>query len=180
MNNIDCDEVNFEDLFNNNSPYIFFPKQGKKELQKFLDQAKIDENKDKKIIGIFDFDDAYGDFNGLNSSRWGIIQGDEHTGLYRKREDNFYSLILPVPTHRQTYASKEYNNKSALIIELLFEDAILKKLGHWTEESVPGTTSKISKFIGEKKNFWKKLFALDKQHFKHFKPIFDKIDELFS
>jgi hypothetical protein len=76
--------------------------------------------------------------------------------------------------------AKRTSNCFPLTIELLFEDDILKELGNWDEEPIPGTTSKISKFKGEKKKFWEKLFRLDKQHFQHFKPLFDKINELFN
>jgi hypothetical protein len=43
-------------LFQENSSFLLFGKNGAQNLQKFLNQPRIDELANKKIIGIFDFD----------------------------------------------------------------------------------------------------------------------------
>ncbi len=183
-NNIDCDINNFEDLFNKHSPFLFFSKAGKQELYKFLDQSKIHEHDCRKIVGVFDFDDAYSDFNGLRKTRWNEITGDENSGLYRTRKDNssFYALILPVPQYRSTYASQAIGNDSKLISELLFKDEVLKTLNVWGERNIPRTNpvQKETIFTGKKNDFWKCLFNLEPDSFDGFKLLFDKINNLFN
>lgn len=183
LNDIECDINNFERLFDEHAPYVFFGKAGKKELFKFLDQTKIPEHECRKIIGIFDFDEAYSDFDGLKA-RWFDTEGTEQIGLSKKRKDNssFYSMVLPVPAHRTSYASKQNGKESKLESELLFEDSVLKQLNVWGENIIPRSNpiQKESKFTGDKKNFWKSLFVLDKSAFLSFKLIFNRIDNLFK
>lgn len=182
-NNIECNIDNFEKLFDENSPFLFYSKAGKHELYKFLDQSKIHEHECRRIVGVFDFDDAYSDFNGLNKSRWNEISGDECTGLFRMRKDNdlFFALILPVPNYRNSYASKSIGNDSKLVSELLFKDEVLKCLNAWGEKNIPRSSpvQKETIFIGEKKVFWKSLFDLEVSCFDGFKLLFDKINDLF-
>ena len=182
LNDIDFDKNNFEMKFKEYAPFSFFGKDGKTGLQKFLDQSEIAEHDCRKVIGVFDFDDAFSDFNGLNDARWHNIEGTERNGLYRVRKDNknFCSIILPVPNHRHNYASKTFGNLSKLEIELLFTDEVLKQLNAWGEQSIPCTNppQKISIFRGNKKKFWEKLFVLDKEAFRSFQPLFDRILEL--
>lgn len=184
LHDIECDESNYENLFDENAPYLFFGKAGKQELQKFLDPSKIPEHDCRKIVGVFDFDEAYSDFNGLHSNRWNDIEGNENTGLYRKRKDNnsFYALILPVPIHRSSYASRTTGNDSRLEIELFFEDTVLQNLNVWGEQNIPRSNpvQKESVFTGKKSTFWQLLFSLDKSAFFAFKQLFDTIDGLFQ
>lgn len=182
LNDISCNEYNYEKLFEENAPYLFFGKAGRQDLQKFLDQSKVPEHDCRKIIGIFDFDEAYSNFNGLNKTRWNDIEGDVGTGLFRKRKDNssFFALILPVPEHRKACANQEIGNNSKLEIELLFNDDALRKLNSWGEQIIPRSNpvQKETVFKGNKAEFWKKLFSLEKDDFTSFKPLFDKINIL--
>lgn len=184
LHDIPCDENNYEKLFEDNAPYLFFGKAGKAELYKHLDQSKIPEHDCRKVVGIFDFDEAFSDFNGLHKDRWNNVEGDEQTGLYRMRKDNnsFYALILPVPTHRSSYASKNIGKDSRLEIELFFKDEILKQLNVWGEQDIPRTNpvQQESIFTGKKSTFWQSLFAVDKSAFFAFEALFNAIDSLFK
>ncbi len=89
-------------------------------------------------------------------------------------------MLIPVPEHRKNYASKEYGGKSLLEIELLFTDDVLRRLNNIKEEKIVGTDITRKIFAGKKSEFWRKLFDLPKGDFKNFKPLFDKIEELFK
>ena len=81
------------------------------------------------IFGIFDFDQAYNDFNGLkekNGPKWSEIKGTEQSCLYKSYK-NKHALLLPIPKSRKNLASRIFKEKSTLSIELLFEDELLKK-----------------------------------------------------
>ena len=182
LNDIDCNLDNYEELFMKNAPFVIFPKCGCIELKKFLDQTRIDEFKDKKVIGLFDFDDAYNQFNGLNAQRWNAIDGDIKMGLYRKRNDsdNVYAMLIPVPENRSSYASIELAHNSALEIELLFSDDALRQIDAFAQQQIPRTNTMETILKGEKKDFWKKTFALNKIDFINFEPLFNSIKNLFS
>ncbi len=179
---IDCNENNFLKQFEEKSPFLVYSKNCQNELNKFLDLVNVSEWEGKKILGIFDFDSAYNQFNGLNKIRWSVIKDNEKTGLYRKRKDhsNFYAMVLPVPEHRKLHANKISAGNSALEIELYFPDDILKKLGCLGTKPLAGVSEKRKIFIGNKSNFWKKLFDLPKEDFKNFEPLFAKIAKLFK
>ncbi|NQY37960.1 MAG: hypothetical protein HRT37_24030 [Alteromonadaceae bacterium] len=182
LNEIDFDAENLNEKFNQASPFNIYSKNGDTQLNMFLGSVVIDEWANKKVIGLFDFDTAYNQFNGLNKGRWEPVTGNESTCLYRKRKDHehFYSLVIPVPDFRKTYANKRLGSSSALEIEMLFTDDKLEELNSLTKKEVAGTLDKISQFSGKKSEFWKLLIDLDTDDFINFKPLFDKITELLS
>jgi AAA15 family ATPase/GTPase len=182
IKDIKCTEGDYEALFKEKAPFLIYGKGSANELNKQLDIVGISDFEEKKVIGLFDFDKAYNQFNGLNKERWGDIKGTEKEGLYKKRNKHecFYAMILPVPNHRKSYASKKVGGDSKLSIELYFTDETLKKLKHFDEENVPGVSEKRVKFVGKKANFWKKLFKLNKPDFSNFETLFEIILKLFQ
>ncbi len=182
LNNIDFDKKNLKQKFDEESDFKIYSSESSNELRKKLDSVNIDDFNDKKIIGLFDFDSAYSQFNGLKKERWYEIKGEEEKGLYRNRKnnENFKAMVLPIPSHRENFASKSLGDKSLLEIELLFEDECLKDLKCLSQEKIPATDMTRSKFSGNKSNFWEKLIDLDKEYFKHFKTLFDEIKEFFK
>lgn len=180
INNISCDENNFQDIFKIKAPFSFASKNGSKNLNQFLDSPGIAEWDGKKVLGIFDFDDAFTQFDGLHKDRWNDIEGDEQKGLFRSRKNQnyFYAMLLPVPPHRLSYASKQLKNRSLLEIELYFPDSILSKLNSLKDQPIAGG-SPIKIFKGRKSVFFKKIFSLTNNDFKDFILLFDKIKELF-
>ena len=181
LKNVDCDDQNFQENFDQRSPFVIYPQKGRGELRKFLDLSAVQHHNGKKIIGVFDFDDGFNDFNGLNNkSRWNDITGTEAKCLERKRKDhaNFHVITIPVPTSRATYAKKT-NPHNYLTIEHLFEDDVLKKIKCCGGEKNIGAGGRVRKING-KKNLWKKLFDLPSSDFENFRPLFAKIEELFK
>lgn len=173
-------EKAYEKLHPKHNGFIFYHVGGRQELYKKINAAQINDF-ERKSIGIFDFDEAYGDFNGLrnqteNSSTSGFcdIQGEESLCLFRTREDNgkyVLAILLPVPHSRKNIASKEFGDKSLLSIEMLFEDDLLEKHGHLGQKTLPGGTS-VNTFIGDKIKFAEKTNTFNKSDFKNFEPLF--------
>jgi len=182
VNKIDFTESNFITTFNEHSPFDIYPKHGQTELNKMLDQTAIIEWQGKKVVGLFDFDDAFAKFNGLRAYRWENIEGSEITCLYRKRKDHefFYALVLPVPDFRSHYASKLLADKSQLEVELLFTDDVLSSIDSKKDVPIAGVSETITAFKGKKAKFWEMLVDLDSNHFDSFKPLFDKIEFLLT
>ena len=180
LNDINSTQEDFEALFDEKCSFYIFDKQGRSNLQSFLDMPSISEFDNQKIIGIFDFDDGYNNFNGLKAIRWEDALGTKNSGLYRKRKDHncFYSLLIPVPTFRDNYADTSFTH-SYLSLEHLFSDDILKKIHCFDGFSTPSGGTQVCKIKG-KNNLWKKLFDLQKSDFNSFKPLFEKIDSLIK
>jgi AAA15 family ATPase/GTPase len=180
LNDISCTKDNFERLFKEKCPFNVFEKEGRINLKKYLDMPAIEELKNIKIIGIFDFDDGFNDFNGLVSDKWENYTGDKITCLIRKRKhhDCFYALLTPVPSFRNNYADPTFTH-NYLSLEHLLDDDVLRKIGCFDGMSVPSGGTQITKIKG-KDSLWKKLFILSKEDLSAFKPLFDKISQLFE
>lgn len=179
------DEKNLEKLFDKNANFKIFNKGNKDNLKGFLCNPSMEEWQNKKIIGLFDFDDAYKCFDKLKCEKnkgWNKEQGEEETCLYKNRTDyeNVYAMVLPVPKYRKNIASREYST-NRLEVELLFKDEDIKKMygsqDYATEKLIGGL--EIPKIIN-KENFWVKALNLPKEEFKAFKPLFEKINELLE
>lgn len=182
IKNIEFNTLNLDEMFKENSSFKIKSEYGAEELYKTLNTVSVGKWDGKKIVGLFDFDIAYNKFYGLKSDRWGDVEGCDESGLWRKRKDSslIFSLLLPVPELRKYYASKELAGNSILEIELYFEDDVLQELGNLGEEPISGSPEKRKVFKGKKSEFWKKLIDLNKDKFKNFTPLFEKIEKLFE
>lgn len=177
----------YKKLYPKHSNFTFYHTGGKQELFKKINAAQINDF-ERKSIGIFDFDEAYNDFNGLrkigeNSEVSGFceIQGEEHSCLFRVRENSgnkVLAVLLPVPESRKNVASKEFENKSLLSIEMLFEDETLKKNENLGRKSLPGST--MNMFVGDKVKFAEKTKDFNKSEFKNFVPLFKRLFEIMK
>lgn len=173
----------YEKLHPKHSDFIFYHVGGRQELFKKINAAQINDF-ERKSIGIFDFDEAYNDFNGLRKADEGTevsgfceIQGEEQHCLFRVREDRenqVFAILLPVPESRKGIASREFEGKSLLSIEMLFEDELLKRHGNLEQKSLPGGSS-VSMFVGDKVKFAEKTKEFDKSEFENFKPLFQRL-----
>jgi len=152
----------------------------------FLRAQNVDINKDKKIVGLLDFDEEGSrQFYFLhNDSFWGKeILGEVTTGLYKKRSDHlcFYALLLPVPDRLKDCISdiRSEDFWSVVEIENLLPENFLRVNNLCKEKKRLGL--KYLKPKEDKKpKLWKCLYELDKNSFKDFKPLFDKIEEFFN
>lgn len=181
LNDIEFTEQNFKKVFEDNANFDIIWVEWRNKLKLKIDQEKIPEFRWKKVISVFDFDEAFKDFNSLQKSRWNI-EWDESTCLYKKRERiaDFYALLIPVPWSLSNQARKERGDKSKLEIELLFSDSRNQNLRKcYEKESQPWWWEIIVFKNSTKKSFWKKLIPLEKEDFKNIKPLFDFVKNVF-
>jgi len=140
-----------------------------------IDATTVEEFSDSNTIGVMDFDEAYSAFNGLRSG-FSQITGTKSTCLTRTRpNDNkeILCLLLPVPTYRDSYASKTLGAKSKLTIEMLFTDTVLSASNNLRNEPQPGGGT-IPVFQGNKSRFAKSIVPrLDAAEFDAFKPLLE-------
>lgn len=127
----------------------------------------------QKILGLLDFDDAYNHWNGIWKHGSTIVIGDEGLGLLRKcARGPAWAMLLPVPSHRPGFASRELGGKSILSIEFLFKDvdipgAFLETQVHPLGAAVPSIRS------SKKAEFSELISTLPVGSFSAFAPVFE-------
>lgn len=179
LRKIDFDLNNMSQVFSNHSPFDIVSAKGHKNLYSFLNMDKFPTSiADKKVVGLFDFDEAFCSFNGLDSRTWSDIGGDDLTGLCRSHlvTSGYRALVLPVPYQRRGLARSAYGDKSRLSIELYFSNKCLGT--HCViDDKAPG---KLVKFAGNKATFWQVCIHYERDEFRQFKKLFSKINTLLG
>ena len=180
INGIEFSRENLDAVFSQESPFNIVSANGHHNTYALFSMNSFPEEIiNKKLIGLFDFDEAFNSFLGLKQNGWGDrILGDASSGLYKNNNSmiDYHVMTLPIPRHRQALASEKYGDKSRLSIELLFTDKCLGA-NCCVDEGRPG---KVKCFSGKKATFWKDCCAYDASEFKHFKKLFKRINELFG
>lgn len=143
------------------------------------DDQVIHKMSGRKVVGLFDFDEAYNQWNGL--WKQGTIIGDEVTGLIKKHPSaqSLWAMLLPVPKFRQDFASQLLKGDSILSIEFMFEDAdhtpglsVLKPLA--AGQAYPKIVD------GKKAAFAAHVHSLPSEKFSAFEPIFVRFLEMLN
>lgn len=174
------DKQNLETIFEETAPFSIISSNGASNLQAFLDLPNMpDDIRYKKIAGLFDFDEAYVRFNGLNRNGWPKgIEGNDAEGLYKKNQDGKrVAMLLPVPENRKNIASSEFKGKSRLAIELYFDDEMLGNQHYQPDISTPGG---LMKFVGDKPTFWEECIDYPEDAFREFGKLFDKVEDFLD
>lgn len=132
------------------------------------------------VFALFDFDEAYDDWNGLKGED---VISDPFVGLTRKLKDcPHFSMLLPVPkqeTIRKQVLNGENKpwgkgSESHLSIELLFYNGEIDDPNFSIHDISGG--GKLVKFSGDKVKFAETIVPkLDKEHFEIFRPMFEFI-----
>lgn len=141
------------------------------------DNALYQNHPGRTFFALFDFDEAYNDWNQLGQD----VQTDPALCLTKKRNGcESYALLLPVPVAGQIrgqvinpHTGGNFGGKSLLTIELLFHGA--PGLDAYFTIDTERTDGFI-KFISDsqKTTFARDVVpSLDATHFEAFRPIFD-------
>lgn len=144
------------------------------------DNALYQNHPDRTFFALFDFDEAYNDWNQLGQD----IQTDPTLCLAKKRNGHeSYALLLTVPAagpiRRQVINPQtggHYENRSLLTIELLFHGAA--GIDAYFAIDIERTDGFI-KFISDsqKTTFAKDVVpTLEAEHFAVFRPLFDFVN----
>ena len=138
----------------------------------------------KSFFALFDFDsEGYTQWNSNSDKFKETIETDPFKCLTNKHHSiNAYKLLLPVPDNEIkkqviTTGHDTHKHKSILQIEHLFYGKPQLDPYFFTDKIVGD--GKVITFKGEKKKeFAKSLSNLNKDDFKNFIPIFEKIEEI--
>lgn len=144
------------------------------------DDQLIHKMNGRKVVGLFDFDEAYNDWNGL-WTKGGEVIGDEATGLIKKHPiaDSIWAMLLPVPSFRQNFADRTLKEGSILSIEFMFED--VDHITGLTTTKPLAAGQKMPKIVdGKKRDFADHVANLEPDRFAAFKPLFSRFDEMLN
>ena len=145
------------------------------------DNRIINELNGNTMFGLFDFDQAYNEWNSINSDR--DIETDPYNGLAKKVKDkNSFALLLPVPRiadiEKQVFkpgSTETFKGQSELEIEHLFYGDI-RTHEFFENEPVRGGGTVLKFKDSRKTEFSKEIIPLlDRVHFEVFRPMFDLI-----
>lgn len=142
---------------------------------------------ERVIFALFDFDEAYDDWNGLShlKSKGGIdIENNPFNGLIRQlKHKTHYAMLLPVPNVESIKAQvlnsdnipwREKGSESSMAIELLFYKDEL--IGTEFKKVQKAAGAELIVFSGDKVHFAKNYIPkLDSKEFEIFRAMFERI-----
>lgn len=173
---------NFPEVFEQECPFAIFPSGGASSLAGFLRASKIDHLSNKKIIGIFDFDEeGKQQFKSVKSTLWDSSKGFKTEGIYKKRNDHtcFYALLIPVPATLEKYSDLNYS--SYVEIENLISSSFLEKNNLIKSRELAGGAvfSEVTD-NGKIRIRDKLLSSLSLEDLINFKPLFTRLYQLLD
>ncbi|CAA6811948.1 MAG: Unknown protein [uncultured Sulfurovum sp.] len=185
LNDIECNQDDFQSLFENKAPFTLKTGKSAGGVSGLLRTKDISLFEDKKIVGVFDFDkEGRENFHHLKKEGfWNKEnEGNIQEGIYKKRNDCdcMFALLLPVPDRLKHLVSLEWENFISYIeIENLLPKNYLVENAFVEEKTNPGSSYlKIKSNV--KNRLWKELFKLNKDDFIDFQPLFDIVIKLFN
>jgi hypothetical protein len=132
----------------------------------------------RRLVGLFDFDSAYDWWQGVWKSRRTEVVNDPAQGLVGRHANRLgWTMLLPVPLHRSTYASSELAGNSILSIEFLFQDADIPAA--WIgREPLPLGSERPYFMRSQKSTFAEHIKQLSPGSFDAFRPIFERLRDI--
>ena len=140
--------------------------------------------KNRKMIALFDFDEAYNQWNSLRKNNFCDNETDTRKCLCMKhQQQDKYALLLPVPNNdiRNQVLDKQgqhFGKDAKLSIEMLFYGTSIDATYFQQKDTVgEGQVIELRK---NKQKFASDVKQLDQKDFVNFKPLFDKIDGIID
>jgi predicted ATPase len=143
------------------------------------DDQVIRKMNGRKVVGVFDFDDAYNHWHGVWKHGHSLFY-DESKGLVKKHTTApLWSMLLPVPDFRLGFASQDLKGNSILSIEFMFDDS----------DHIPGLIQQKQMAVGQrlpeivegkKGAFAAHVENLSADRFAAFEPLFDRFSEMIN
>ncbi|WP_322549665.1 AAA family ATPase [Flavobacterium psychraquaticum] len=167
----DTHDIPFEICFGHGCLYLRLLLQN----QKFLNEMN-----GKPIFGLFDFDEAYSEWNSIKSNKDLLVDNLSH-GLVKQFNDReSYAIILPIPNIPEIMPQvmkkdgSTYENRSKVEMEHLFYKENTKK--HFHEIEITGGVKIIEISDAQKMSFSTEVIpTLEKAEFEIFRPMFEFI-----
>jgi len=146
------------------------------------DERILNELNGNPIFGLFDFDEAYEQWNSIKTDD--AIEENPYKGLIKKvTNKNSFAIMLPVPeieiiekqVIKDKAAKQTYCGQSEMEIEHLFYDD--SRTHEFFKEEIVAGGGKILDFReGRKSDFAKNMVpTIGKEHFEIFRPMFEFI-----
>ena len=170
----------WQQLYNDEIPFIPFYAFSCSYINQLITDERIHNEMDgRPIFAMFDFDEAYNQWNGLNGE---ILNTDAATGMIKRWENGeSYAFMLPIPDnaviHKQVYKDvkkgETFESKSNCAIEHCFY-GYKQSESFYRDKAVAGGSQ--VEFVGDKTDFAKNVVpSLPKQAFETFRPLFEFI-----
>ncbi|HSI68693.1 MAG TPA: hypothetical protein VK941_00555, partial [Gillisia sp.] len=185
---IEFQKETLDKIFVENSPFLIRRSGGAGSVGGVLSMATTDGYDDKKIIGLFDYDEeGCKNFYLLKKRCDGAwnepILGEKRSGFYKKRKNHncFYALLLPIPERLESL-TRDINRcafTSFVEIENLINITKLQELNCVETKTILDKTYYKMKDNLKSKAI-DKFSDLTKEDFLDFIPLFDKLNELFG
>ena len=153
--------------------------------QLFQDERIHNELNQRPAFAMFDFDEAYNEWNALKSKTdtWNFIENDPYKGLcVQNPAKNLFAFLLPVPEieaiEKQVISDKpskiHFAHESRMGIEHLFYTA--PNIDSYFEIQQKPGGAQIVHFKGDKTEFAKNVVpTIDIEYFEVFRSMFDFI-----
>ena len=183
LKNIECDENNFKEKFEQKAFFTIYTGKSAGGVSGLLRVKDISIFKDKKIIGLFDFDkEGRENLHHLSKDTFWEKEneGNLQDGFYKRRNNHssMYAFLLPIPERLKHLTSLEWENFISYVeIENLLPQKFLVDNKFVEEKKAPGGVTYYKCKDKVKKRLWKKLFKLNKEDFKDFENIYKFIEE---
>lgn len=167
----DSDDIPFEICFGHGCEY----------LRKLLQNEKfLNEMNGKPIFGLFDFDEAYSQWNSIKTNK-NLLVDNHFEGLAKQYNDKeSYAILIPIPLantlHHQVLetTSRHFGDRSNLEMEHLFYSPA--SVDYFVSRNVVGGGSIIEISDSKKMNFATEYIpTLEKAEFEIFRPMFEFI-----
>lgn len=167
----DSDDIPFEICFGHGCEY----------LRKLLQNEKfLNEMNGKPIFGLFDFDEAYSQWNSIKTNK-NLLVDNHFEGLVKQYNDKeSYAILIPIPLantlHPQVLepAGHHFGDRSNLEMEHLFYSPA--SVDYFVSRNVVGGGSIIEISDNKKMNFATEYIpTLEKAEFEIFRPMFEFI-----
>lgn len=167
----DSDDIPFEICFGHGCEY----------LRKLLQNEKfLNEMNGKPIFGLFDFDEAYAQWNSIKTNKNLLVDNHFHGLVKQYNDKESYAILIPIPLadtlHPQVLETAEshFGDRSNLEMEHLFYSPASED--YFVSRNVVGGGSVIEISEGRKMNFATDYIpTLSKEAFEIFRPMFEFI-----
>ncbi|MCX6179025.1 MAG: AAA family ATPase, partial [Chlorobiales bacterium] len=172
----------WNNLYESDIPFIPFYAFSSTYINQLLTDRRIhSEMGGLPVFGLFDFDKAYDQWNGLNGS---VIQEDPFLGMVKKwATGESYAIMLPISSHpdiqkqviKNPVTKETFGGESCCEIEHLFYGQTATA-SYYVTESCVGGSKIVFKSDGLKTSFAKEVVpTLGAGCFEVFRPMFEFI-----
>lgn len=168
-------------LYDEEMPFLPFSVFSCNSVRTHITNADIaGEMNGMPVFGLFDFDKAYDQWNGLNGT---VAEADPFKGMVKKWDSGeSYALMLPIPDNKEiqkqvinSTTGKHFGGDSCCEIEHLFYGNDATK-DYYIDKPCPGGSKIMFKGDGSKTKFAKDVVpTLDANCFESFRPMFEFI-----